>query len=223
MIETKRFDDSLTGRIVFPAGWKQAQKKEERKLHAVYRVLRAIHTDVIPTRTLSLPPSPGRRSREIPDENRQRDPRGYRPLFHICMHVVIPPLENSSRFGNRFEFERCTNVSRINSFHLSKTTSFRTRRYLFRALERYWMMMNEMLYIYFFIRSKAWTYRSYVIVNYHANIRLSLTTVVRLATLCIQKKKKRKENTQKRKKRKAQILRAYTRAKCLWNPSSTTR
>lgn len=118
------------------------------------------------------------------------------------MHVVIPPLENSSRFGNRFEFERCTNVSRINSFHLSKTTSFRTRRYLFRALERYWMMMNEMLYIYFFIRSKAWTYRSYVIVNYHPNIRLSLTTVVRLATLCIQKKKKRKENTQKRKKKK---------------------
>lgn len=42
-----------------------------------------------------------------------------------------------------------------------------------------------------------------MIVNYHANIRLSLTTVVRLATLCIQKKKKRKENTQKRKKKKS--------------------
>lgn len=151
------------------------------------------------------------------------------------MHVVIPPLENSSRFGNRFEFERCTNVSRINSFHLSKTTSFRTRRYLFRALERYWMMMNEMLYIYFFIRSKAWTYRSYVIVNYHANIRLSLTTVVRLATLCIQKKKKRKENTQKRKKKKPKSH-EHTRApnvcetlprqrgkKKFSNPLSTTR
>lgn len=118
------------------------------------------------------------------------------------MHVVIPPLENSSRFGNRFEFERCTNVSRINSFHLSKRHLFERDGIFFAHLERYWMM-NKMLYIYFFIRSKAWTYRSYVIVNYHPNIRLSLTTVVRLATLCIQKKKKRKENTQKRKKKKS--------------------
>lgn len=68
VIETKHFDDSPTGedRPRFStSGMKAGAEKnaEERKLDAVYRVLRAIHTDVIPTRTL-LPPSPLAEGRE---------------------------------------------------------------------------------------------------------------------------------------------------------------
>lgn len=76
---------------------RRKKKNEERKAHAVYRVLRAIHTDVIPTPIPFLFPLV---------EGREKFPMrigkggSIRPLFHICMHVVIPPLENSSRSGN---------------------------------------------------------------------------------------------------------------------------
>lgn len=56
---TKRFDDSPTGSIpfsLFQRDESRRKKNEERKAHAVYRVLRAIHTDVIPTRPLLLLP-----------------------------------------------------------------------------------------------------------------------------------------------------------------------
>lgn len=236
MIETKRFDDSLTGRIVFPAGWKQAQKKEERKLHAVYRVLRAIHTDVIPTRTLSLPPSPGRRSREIPDENRQRDPRGYRPLFHICMHVVIPPLENSSRFGNRFEFERCTNVSRINSFHLSKRHLFERDAIFFAHWnDTEWWWIKCCIYIFSFeaklglisvVRDRKLSCEHPIVVDDSCASRNTVYT---------KKEKKKREHTEEEKKEKPESH-EHTRApnvcetlprqrgkKKFSNPFSTTR
>lgn len=166
------------------AGAEKRRKKAWRGLQGITRNPYRCNPDAHPS------PPPGRRSREIPDENRQRDPRGYRPLFHICMHVVIPPLENSSRSGNRFEFERCTNVSRINSFHRQDIFSRRTRRYLLRALE-YWIddddRIKRFIYIYIFSFEAKFGLIERVIVNciceHRGCNKLSLMTNVHVVFL----------------------------------------
>lgn len=102
----------------------ESRRKNKRKLHSVYRVLRAIHTDVIPTRTIPWP-SEGRK--KFPIRIVQRDTAGFQPLlFHICMHVGNSTLRAFSPVPETgHSVVRLENLPRINLF--LGVTSFNTK------------------------------------------------------------------------------------------------